>query len=78
MADIGVGQLDVGTIVDNLMVSEQDKLKRLQTSKSAQQVQISAYGQLSSYLSTFQTQLKSLTAAFDAVGYSASTSIQML
>jgi len=57
----GIGSgLDVNTIVQKLMAVASQPLTDLQTNKSNLQAQLSAYGQLSSSLSTFQSALANL------------------
>jgi len=57
----GVGSgLDVQSIVSQLMAIERQPLQRLQFKQSQLEAQISAYGQLSSTLSTFQTAMEDL------------------
>lgn len=57
----GVGSgLDVNSIVNQLMEIERQPLNRLESSKKDLQVQLSAFGQLNSALSTFQSALVDL------------------
>jgi flagellar hook-associated protein 2 len=57
----GVGSgLDVNSIVNQLMEIERQPLNRLESSKKDLQVQLSAFGQLNSALSTFQSALGDL------------------
>mgnify|MGYP001827820021 FL=1 len=57
----GVGSgLDVNSIVKQLMEIERQPLNRLESSKKDLQVQLSAFGQLNSALSTFQSALGDL------------------
>ena len=57
----GIGSgLDVQSIVSQLMAIERQPLQRLQFKQTQLETQISAYGQLSSTLSTFQTAMKDL------------------
>jgi flagellar hook-associated protein 2 len=57
----GIGSgLDVQSIVSQLMVIERQPLQRLQFKQSQIEAQISAYGQLNSTLSTFQTAMDDL------------------
>lgn len=57
----GVGSgLDVQSIVSQLMAVERRPLQALQTSRSALDAQISAYGRFRSSLSTFQSAIKDL------------------
>ena len=58
-AGIGSG-LDVQSIVSQLMAIERQPLQRLQFKQSQLETQISAYGQLSSSLSTYQTAMDDL------------------
>lgn len=58
----GIGSnLDVESIVNKLMVTEQGPLKLIKNQKSDFQTKISAYGSLKSVLSTFQTTLGNLS-----------------
>ncbi len=57
----GVGSgLDVNGIVSQLMAVEQKPLTQLQTKDSQVNAQISAYGTLSSSLSSFQTAMNNI------------------
>ena len=57
----GIGSgLDVQSIVSQLMAIEQQPLQRLQFKQTQLEAQISAYGQLSSTLSTFQSAMDDL------------------
>lgn len=57
----GVGSgLDVQSIVSQLMAVESRPLQALQTSRTALDAQVSAYGKFRSSLSTFQTAIKDL------------------
>ena len=57
----GVGSgLDVNSIVNQLMGIERQPLNRLESSKKDLQVQLSAFGQLNSALTTFQSALGDL------------------
>lgn len=58
-AGIGSG-LDIQSIVSKLMEIERQPLQRLQQKQSQLEAQISAYGQLSSVLSNFQTAMDKL------------------
>ncbi len=63
----GIGSgLDVQSIVSQLMAIERQPLERLQLKQTQLESQISAYGQLSSTLSTFQTAMSDL-GSFDAL-----------
>ncbi|VAW53099.1 Flagellar hook-associated protein FliD [hydrothermal vent metagenome] len=63
----GIGSgLDVQAIVSQLMAIERQPLERLQFRQNQLETQISAYGQLSSTLSTFQTAMNDL-GSFDAL-----------
>jgi len=63
----GIGSgLDVQSIVNQLMEIERQPLQRLQVKQSQLQAQISAYGQLKSSVSTFQTAMKDL-GSYDAL-----------
>lgn len=59
-AGIGSG-LDVGSLVNQLMVAESAPLNRIISKVSANNAKISAYGQLKSAISTFQSSLKGLS-----------------
>ena len=60
----GIGSgLDVNSIVTSLMAIEQKPLTAVNTQKTAYQSQISAYGSLTSSLSTFQTAVSALSSA---------------
>jgi len=59
-AGIGSG-LDVTTIVSQLMAAEQQPLTTLSTKQTAYQAQLTAYGTVSSGLSTFRDALKTLS-----------------
>jgi len=61
MAGISGSSLDVNGIVTQLMLSEQRPLQRLEQRESSYQARLSAYGNLSSAVSTFQTAMSSLT-----------------
>jgi flagellar hook-associated protein 2 len=57
----GIGSgLDVNSIVDQLLAIERRPLQRLESNRSDLQVQLSAYGQLKSSLSGFQSALGNL------------------
>lgn len=59
----GIGSgLDVNSIVSQLMAVEQQPITALQTKQATYQSQISAYGQVKSALSTFQTAVQALSA----------------
>ena len=63
----GIGSgLDVQSIVGQLMAIERQPLERLQVKQSQLEAQISAYGQLNSTISTFQTAMKDL-GSYDAL-----------
>ncbi len=58
----GVGSgLDIQSIVSELMAVERQPLERLQVRQSQLEAQISAYGQLSSVLSSFQSAMSQLS-----------------
>jgi flagellar hook-associated protein 2 len=69
-----LGPLDVGTIVQKLMLGQQGRLKKLQSTQEIDQVKVSSYGQLQSLVNTFQTQLNNVGTAFSTIGYQASSS----
>jgi len=57
----GVGSgLDVSSIVNQLMSIERIPLRRMEASQKELETQLSAFGQLKSALSTFQTAFKDL------------------
>jgi len=59
----GIGSgLDIRSIVSQLMEIERQPLERLQRKQSLLEAQISAYGQLSSTLSNFQTAMEKLSS----------------
>ena len=58
-AGVGSG-LDIQSIVSQLMAIERQPLERLQVKQSQLEAQISAYGQLSSTLSNFQSAMEKL------------------
>lgn len=63
----GIGSgIDVQSIVSQLMAIERQPLQRLQFKQNQLEAQISAYGQLSSTLSTFQTAMDDL-GSFEAL-----------
>lgn len=70
----GIGPIDVGTVVDKLMAYQSLKLYRIQSTRSLEQVQISAYGTLKNLFSTFQTKLSDLKDAFATSAFSATSS----
>lgn len=80
----GIGSgLDVNSIVTQLMSLERQPINKLQTRKTQYQAQVSAYGSLSSKMSSFQTAMKTLStddkfkiftaASGDSSSFSAST-----
>lgn len=70
-----VGSLyDVSATVDKLMAQQYIKYYQLKTEKSAEQIQITAYGTLKSLFETFQGKMKSLTDSFETVAYQALSS----
>ncbi|GAA4342380.1 flagellar filament capping protein FliD [Pigmentiphaga soli] len=59
---LGVGSgLDLTTLLNNLMAAEQQPLTKLQAQEASVQTQVSAYGQLSSALSSLRDSVKNLT-----------------
>ena len=72
-AGIGSG-LDVNSIVSQLMAIERQPLQRLQFKQSQLEAQISAYGQLSSSLSAFQSAMDDLGSLDALKVFSTSTS----
>ncbi|HEB55742.1 MAG TPA: flagellar cap protein [Gammaproteobacteria bacterium] len=63
----GIGSgLDIQSIVSKLMAIERQPLQRLQQKQSQLETQISAYGKLSSTISTFQSAMEAL-GSFDAL-----------
>lgn len=63
-AGVGSG-LDIEGIVSQLMLLERKPLNRLETRKTQYQAQLSAYGQLKSAVSTFQTAMSKLDTISD-------------
>ncbi|MGA7800089.1 MAG: flagellar filament capping protein FliD [Gammaproteobacteria bacterium] len=62
LSSLGVGSgIDLQSIVQKLMAVESQPLQRLQKQQSDYQAQLSAYGKLSSALSTFQTAMQGFT-----------------
>lgn len=71
----GIGSgLDVNSIVAQLMAVERRPLTQLATQQRALEAQVSAYGQLRSALSTFQSAMSSLSDATRYKVYSATSS----
>lgn len=61
ITSLGIGSgLDLNGLLDQLRAAEQQKLVPIQAQKQQQQAKISAYGQLTSSLSQFQTAAKKL------------------
>ncbi|VVC77091.1 Flagellar hook-associated protein 2 [Aquicella siphonis] len=74
MSSIGLNLYDVTDTVDKLMAKQYIKYFQLQTAKSAEQIQLTAYGSLQSLFTTFQQKMKSLGEAFDTIAYQAVSS----
>ncbi len=74
MAKIGTGMLDVGEIVEKMIVYQSSHLYHLQTEKQVEQVQMSAYSSLQNLFSQFQNSLDGLTDAFGTIAYTVNSS----
>jgi len=65
---ISTGPIDVNTLVSELITADSQPLRQLQSQQSGVQSQLSAYGQIQSALSNFQTAVTAMTvgSAFSA------------
>jgi flagellar hook-associated protein 2 len=71
----GIGSgLNVSSIVDQLLALEQRSLRRLDAREGSIQAQISAFGEIKSALSTFETNMQALSSAEKFQTYSAKSS----
>lgn len=66
--------IDVGKIVDNLMLYQSQKLFRLQDTEQLDNVQLSAYGSLQNLITSFSTSLTNISAAFATIAYQVASS----
>lgn len=73
MSSLGMNLYDVNDTVDRIMAKQYIKYFRLQTAKSAEQIQLTSYGTLRSLFSSFQTQMNKVSDAFNAVTLVANT-----
>lgn len=75
VSSLGVGSgLDLSTLLTNLMAVERRPLVALQTQQSNYEADLSAYGQLKSQLSSFQTAMNSLSTSSKFAVFSATSS----
>lgn len=74
MSNLGINLYDVNDIVDKVMAKQYTKYFRLQTAKSAEQIQLSSYGTLRSLFASFQTQMNKVSDAFNTLTLVASSS----
>jgi len=72
MAISGTSSIDVANIVSQLMTVERQPLTRLDARKAEQQTKLSAYGALSSAVSSFRSALAGLTSTSKLLGMQAS------
>jgi flagellar hook-associated protein 2 len=75
VSSLGIGSgLDLNSLLTNLMAVERQPLAALQTQQSNYEADLSAYGQLKSQLSSFQTSMESLSSASKFQVFSATSS----